>query len=172
MGGKVLVAYGTRYGATAEIAGKIGDVLREAGLGVEVSAAERIRDLTPYSAVVLGSAVYIGSWRKDAETFLKVHEQELAGLPVWLFSSGPTGQGDPVALTKGWRFPEKLQPVADRIKPRDIALFGGLVDEKKLNFIEKFMLKNVKAPVGDFRDREAITAWANGIAEALRSAGV
>jgi menaquinone-dependent protoporphyrinogen oxidase len=169
MGSKVLVVYGSKYGATGEIAGKIGEVLREAGLGVDVSAAERIRDVTPYSAVVLGSAVYIGSWRKDAETFLKVHEQELAGLPVWLFSSGPTGEGDPVALTNGWRFPGKLLPVAERIKPRDIALFGGMADEAKLNFIEKFMLKNVKAPAGDFRSWGAITAWAKGIAEALQT---
>jgi hypothetical protein len=24
----------------------------------------------------------------------------------WLFSSGPTGEGEPVELTKGWRFPK------------------------------------------------------------------
>jgi hypothetical protein len=46
-----------------------------------------------------------------------------------------------------------------------------MVDAEKLNFIEKFMLKNVKAPAGDFRDWGAITAWANGIAEALRGTG-
>jgi hypothetical protein len=30
------------------------------------------------------------------------------------------------------------------------------------------MLKNVKAPVGDFRDWEAIASWAEGIAEELQ----
>jgi menaquinone-dependent protoporphyrinogen oxidase len=86
---------------------------------------------------------------------------------VWLFSSGPTGEGDPVTLTKGWRFPEKLQAIADSIKPRDIAVFGGAIDTKKLNMIERWMIKNVKAPAGDFRDWTAITAWAGGIAEVL-----
>jgi hypothetical protein len=38
----------------------------------------------------------------------------------------------------------------------------------KLNFIEKWMLKNVKAPIGDFRDWEAITSWATAIADALQ----
>jgi len=92
----------------------------------------------------------------------------LAEKPVWLFSSGPPGEGDPVELAQGWRFPGKLQPIADRIGPRDIALFHGAVDVDKLNFIERWMLKNVKTPVGDYRDWEAIASWATAIAEELR----
>jgi len=171
MDGKVLVAYGTKYGATAEIAERIGQVLRQAGLGVEVLPAERAGGAQAYEAVVLGSAVYIGQWRKQAAAFLKANEQALAGRPVWLFSSGPTGEGDPVELTQGWRFPKGLQPVADRIQPRDIAVFAGSANVEKMNFLEKFMLKNVKAPAGDFRDWEAITAWAASIAAALKEAG-
>ena len=168
MVGKVLVAYGTKYGATAEIAERIGQVLRQAGLDAEVLPAECVGDVRAYQAVVLGSAVYIGQWRKQAAAFLKANEQALAGRPVWLFSSGPTGEGDPVALTQGWRFPTGLQPVADRIGPRDIALFGGAASVEKMNFIEKWLLKNVKAPAGDYRDWDAITAWAASIAGALK----
>ena len=167
---QVLVAYATKYGATAEIAEKIGEVLRQAGLRADVLPADRVSDLTPYKAVVLGSAVYIGRWRKEAVKLLKANETVLAGKLVWLFSSGPTGEGDPVELTQGWRFPGKLQPVADRIGPHDIAVFHGAVDVNKLNFIEKWMLKNVKAPVGDFRDWEAITSWATAIADVLKEA--
>jgi menaquinone-dependent protoporphyrinogen oxidase len=165
---KVLVAYATKYGATAEIADKIGQVLSQAGLQAEVLAVDRVGDPSSYGAVVLGSAVYIGQWRKEAAKFLETQEQALAERPVWLFSSGPTGEGDPVELTEGWRFPGKLQPIADRIGPRDVALFHGASDASKLNFIEKRMLKMVKAPVGDFRDWEAIAAWAGAIAEALQ----
>ena len=168
MDGKVLVAYATKYGATAEIAERIGQVLRQAGLDVEVLAAERAGDAQAYKAVVLGSAVYIGQWRKQAAAFLKANEQALAGRPVWLFSSGPTGEGDPVELTQGWRFPKGLQPVADRIQPRDIAVFAGSANVEKMNFLEKFMLKQVKAPAGDFRDWDAIAAWATAIADALK----
>jgi menaquinone-dependent protoporphyrinogen oxidase len=167
----VLVAYATKYGATAEIAERIGQVLRDAGLRVDVLAADRVSDPAPHQAVVLGSAVYIGRWRKEAARFLEDNEPVLADKLVWLFSSGPMGQGDPVALTQGWRFPGKLQPIADRIQPHDIALFHGAVDPDKLNFIERWMLKNTNSPVGDFRDWEAITAWAAAIAEALQAAG-
>jgi menaquinone-dependent protoporphyrinogen oxidase len=172
MNTQVLVAYATKYGATAEIAEKIGQVLRQAGLRTDVLPADRVSDLTPYKAVVLGSAVYIGRWRKEAARFLKANEKVLAEQLVWLFSSGPIGEGDPVALAQGWQFPGKLQPIADRIRPRDIAVFHGAVDVGKLNFIEKWMLKNVKAPVGDFRDWEAITSWATDIAAVLKEAGL
>ena len=168
---KVLVAYGTKYGATAEIAEKIGGVLRQAGLPTDVLSADRVGDLGAYKAVVLGSAVYIGQWRKEAVKFLRANEQALAGKPVWLFSSGPSGEGDPAELLQGWRFPGKLQPIADRIQPRDIAVFQGAVDADKLNFIERWMLKNVKSPIGDFRDWDAITSWAAGIAEELKEEG-
>jgi menaquinone-dependent protoporphyrinogen oxidase len=169
---KVLVAYGTKYGATAEIAEKIGQVLREADLQADVLSADSVGDLSSYQAIVLGSAVYIGGWRKEASKFLKANEAALAKKPVWLFSSGPTGEGDPVELVQGWRFPGKLKPIADRIQPRDIAIFHGAADVDKLNFLEKWMLKNVKAPVGDFRDWEAIAAWTTGIAAALQKEGL
>jgi menaquinone-dependent protoporphyrinogen oxidase len=168
MNDQVLVVYATKYGATAEIAEKIGEVLLQAGLRADVLPADSVSDLSPYKAVVLGSAVYIGQWRKEAVKFLKANEKALAGKLVWLFSSGPTGVGDPTELVQGWRFPGKLQPIADRIGPRAIAIFHGAVDVNKLNFIEKWVLKNVKAPVGDFRDWEAITTWTTAIADELK----
>jgi menaquinone-dependent protoporphyrinogen oxidase len=171
MENQVLVVYATKYGATAEIAERIGRVLREAGLSPDVLPVDRVEDLGPYGAVVLGSAVYIGKWRKEATKFLEANETALAEKLVWLFSSGPTGEGDPVELTQGWQFPEKLQPIADRIGPRDIALFHGKSDEEKLNFLERWAIKNVQAPVGDFRDWEAITSWAKAIADVLEDEG-
>jgi len=164
---KILVAYATKYGATAEIAEKIGEVLRRSGHTVEVLPADRADDPAQYRAVVLGSAVYAGQWRKEAAEFLEANAAKLAELPVWLFSSGPTGEGDPVELMKGWRFPQALQHIADRIKPRDVAFFHGELDQSKLNLPEKLIVKGIKAPLGDYRDWEAIAAWAENIAEAL-----
>ncbi len=167
MDSQVLVAYATKHGATAEIAEKIGQTLRQAGLRADVLPAQRVDDLSPYQAVILGSAVYMGQWRKEAATFLGANEKALAGRPVWLFSSGPTGEGDPLQLLKGWRLPKTQQAVADRIHPREIAVFGGALDPKKMNLFEKWIIKNVKASLGDFRDWDAIDAWAKAISDAL-----
>lgn len=165
---QVLVAYGTKYGATAEIAEKIGDVLRAAGLAVDVKPPDQVGSPQSYAAVVLGSAIYMGRWRKEAETYLQMHETALAGRPIWLFSCGPLGEGDPAKLAEGFGFPGGLQPIADRIRARDIALFHGAVDIQKLNPFERMVLKMAKAPIGDWRDWPAIAAWAAGIAAALK----
>ena len=50
----------------------------------------------------------------------------------------------------------------------DITFFSGVLDMKKLNLGEKLIVKGFKAPVGDFRDWDAIAAWANTIAEAVK----
>jgi menaquinone-dependent protoporphyrinogen oxidase len=164
---KVLVAYATKRGATAEIAEKIGEAIRNNDLNVDVLPVGQVKELEPYRAVVLGSAAYIGQWRKEAKKFIRDNENALSTLPVWLFSSGPTEEGDPVELMKGWLYPKSLQPVIDNIEPRDITVFHGVITREKLNFLEKWMLKTAKAPIGDFRDWEAIAAWANNIASEL-----
>ena len=165
---KVLVAYATKYGATAKIADKIGEVLVQAGFPTDVLPVSRVSDLNSYSAVVLGSAVYIGRWRKEAARFLKANEKVLAERLVWLFSSGPTGKGDPVKLTNGWRFPKALQSVADRIQPRGVTVLNGAVDPAKLSGVEKWMINKVNAPLGDSRDWDAVTSWAEAIADELK----
>jgi len=168
MNSKVLVAYASKYGATKEIAEKIGQVLKDAGFATDVLPADKVSDLAPYGAVVLGSAVYIGGWRKPAAKFLRANEKALAGKKVWLFSSGPTGKGDPVELVQGWRFPKGLQHIADRVTPVDIALFQGAAFPEKLSAIGRWLMKKVKAPLGDFRDWNAITRWAGKIAAKLQ----
>jgi menaquinone-dependent protoporphyrinogen oxidase len=47
-------------------------------------------------------------------------------------------------------------------------LFHGAIFEDRIGFVEKWMVKNIKAPFGDFRDWAAITAWAAAIADALK----
>jgi menaquinone-dependent protoporphyrinogen oxidase len=168
---KVLVAYASKYGATAEIAEKVGQTLRQAGLQVDVMSVNLVSDLAQYKAVVLGSAIYMGQWRKEVGKFLQSNEKLLAERPVWLFSSGPMGKGDPVQLVKGWRFPKKQRAIIERIKPRDTAIFHGMLDMKKLNFFERWIIRNVKAPVGDFRDWDAIASWAAAIAGELQKRG-
>lgn len=165
---KVLVAYASKYGSTAEIAAAIGGVLEENGHDVTVAQAKAVNDLRPYEAVVLGSAVYVGNWMAEAVTFLESHESELAQRAVWLFSSGPTGTGDAREIVAGWLFPESVQPIADRLGPRDITLFHGNIDLKRLNFGERLLVKAMNGSTGDFRDWVAIRAWGKRIADALK----
>ncbi len=168
----ILVCYGSKHGSTAEIAEKIAQVLRESGLNVDVFQAKKVNKLETYQAVVLGSGVYIGQWLKEASSFLKIHESELKAKPTWIFSSGPTGDEDVVTLLQGWTFPKGLQSVVDRIQPRGLAMFHGNLDSQKMNFIERWMIGKVNAPVGDFRNWQTISTWAQEIADVLHESGV
>lgn len=164
----VLVAYSSKYGATREIAEKIAEVFEQRGLMVDLKDVKEVHNLESYEAVVLGSAVYIGGWMKPAAKFLKYNQKTLSDMPVWIFSSGPTGEGEAVELLEGWTFPEKLKPVAERIQPRDMVILHGAIDMEKLPGLYKWMLKNVDAGIGDYRDWDAIVAWAESIAAELK----
>lgn len=168
MANNILVAFETKYGATQEIAQKISDVLTKAGLSTDILPISEAQGLAPYKAIILGSAVFTGDWRKEAAEFLETNEKALAEKIVWLFSSGPLGEGTVEENSKGWQFPKTLQPIADRIDPRDIAVFHGKVDVEKLSLMHKFMVKVAKVPVGDFRKWDDITSWAKEIADALK----
>ncbi len=162
---KILVAYATKYGSTEEIAQKISEVLKNSGMEVTLSEASEIKSIDNYNTIVLGSAVYVGSWRKQAARFLKKFQDELKDKKVYLFSSGPTGEGDPVSLMEGWEFPKNLKEIADKIGVEDIKVFHGAVDPDKLSGLHKFMVSKIKAPVGDFRNWEDIERWSRKVIE-------
>ncbi len=172
MSERILVTYASKYGATKAIADAIGATIQDAGLQVDVLPAERVEDVRLYQAVILGSAVYVGKWMKSACEFLQAQEAALVERPVWIFSSGPTGDGDPIALLEGWRLPPDQQPVIDRIRPRGVAVFHGNIDAHRVNWIEKTAVQALKKPFGDFRDWTAIRAWAASIMESLKGAGL
>ena len=93
---RVLVTAATKYGATTEIAQAIAETLGEHGLEATILPPEQVEGVDGYDAVVLGSAVYAGHWLEPARELVERHAAALAGLPVWLFSSGPVG--DPPGL--------------------------------------------------------------------------
>ena len=115
MSERVLVAYGSKYGSTAEIAQAIGTTLRVAGLEVDVKRAHEVRSLEPYRAVVLGSAVYMARWRRDAIRLLR-RRSELGEREVWLFSSGPVGEDkdEPAEQRDRWTKPKRVEQLAPR----------------------------------------------------------
>lgn len=160
---KVLVAAGSRYGATQEIVEAIGRVLIDHGLDVEVARVEGLDDVTHYDAVVLGSAVYMDGWLLAARLFLEQYGEELASRPTWLFSSGPLGS--PMRPQEDEAV--HIAPIWAKTSAIEHRLFGGKLDKRQLSFSERAVVHAVRAPEGDFRDWNDITAWAASIAETV-----
>lgn len=158
----VLVAYATKFGSNREIAEAIGETLRSEGLTVEVRPAGEIRDVRPYRAVVLGSAIYSATWLKEANRFARIHAEALAERPVWLFSSGPL---DHSADHQDIPITAHAAEVVAGFPYRGHRTFGGrlLADTPGL---DPAILATHRT--GDFRDFAAVRDWAREIAAELR----
>jgi menaquinone-dependent protoporphyrinogen oxidase len=159
---KVLVTVASKHGATAEIGKAIAATLTEEGHQVDVLEPIDVRGVTKYDAVILGSGVYAGHWIGAAKEFADDYAADLKERPVWLFSSGPTGDeprgpGDPVDLPK----------LVEQVAPREHRMFGGALIKERMGFAERAIIGLVKAPYGDYRDWDEIAAWARGIAATL-----
>jgi len=161
---RVLVTASSRHGATAEIASGIAGVLGSMGVKVDELSPDQVADLSDYDAAVIGSAVYLGDWMGAAKQLLTRREDQLRGMPVWLFSSGrlgdprhPSGETEPLAET------------ASRICVRGHAVFPGRLSRDRPHLGERAITTVVHAPYGDYRNWSDIRAWARGIADALLS---
>lgn len=165
---KILITYASKYGATAEIADRIGKEISYSGFQTEIMPVNQVHDIEDFDTVILGSAVYMGQWRKDAIRFLKKYAEKISQKRLWVFSSGPVDEGDPVELLQGWMIPKKIRSLVEVIKPIDIKVFHGKIEINQLNFFERWILNKVKSPAGDFRDWKEVKTWALKIAGSLK----
>ena len=164
---RVLVAFASKHGATAEIADAVADQLRQAGHAVDCVPADQVEALDSYDAIVIGSAVYMKRWRPEARRLLKRHAKELADRPFWVFSSGPFGEKpDP-----SWSEPPRTIERAKHLGVRDHVVFGGRLPLEPGNFMERAMVRDCPPDKRDLRDWDKIRAWASGIGTELSSAG-
>jgi menaquinone-dependent protoporphyrinogen oxidase len=171
---KTLVAYATKYGATQQIAERIAETLTAAGVGAQARPIKTITDVSGYDAFVVGSAVYMGSWRKEALAFARRFRDTLACHPVWLFSSGPLGaatvdpKGNDVRQSAE---PKQLPELEEMLRPRDHHVFFGASDHTHFDVGDRlvYSLPPVRKLLvdGDFRDWDEVDAWVKEIARAL-----
>jgi menaquinone-dependent protoporphyrinogen oxidase len=121
-----------------------------------------VRDVSAYDAVVVGSAVYANHWRKEAVKFLRTNADALARRPVWVFHSGPVGKDLDVDVPA----PDAVRPLIERIDAHGPHTFAGaLLPERAKGFITRKVANSELG--GDYRDHDAIRAWADEVADAL-----
>jgi menaquinone-dependent protoporphyrinogen oxidase len=159
----VLVTYATKHGSTRGIAEAIATTLADRGIPAEALEVDAVGDVGSYDAVVLGSAIYMGRWLKEATEFTRNQRKLLTERPLWLFSSGPLGTD----VDDDEEQPKELAELRETLKPRGHRLFYGALTRDALGFGERMIIKAVKAPEGDFRDWDEIRAWAATIAAEL-----
>jgi menaquinone-dependent protoporphyrinogen oxidase len=168
---KILVAYASRAGSTAGVAEAIGKTLTEGGALVEVRPIQDVKDLTPYAAVVAGSAIQNKRWLPEAMQFIQTHQAALAQKPFAAFL---------VCMTLAMKNADKyrifvkdfLQPVRALVPTVSEGLFAGVLDIRKVpSAVDRFNFRlSVLFGVwseGDHRDWQTIHSWADGIRSLL-----
>jgi menaquinone-dependent protoporphyrinogen oxidase len=110
--------------------------------------------------VILGSAIYAAHWQKDARRFATRFHDDLQARPLWLWASGPLdarqARADLPITQHGTEITGDLGALGHRT-------FGGRLSPDAP--IDPQVLKT--HPIGDFRDWDAIIAYALEIASRL-----
>jgi len=186
---KALIVYGTRYGATASTSEAIAEVLRQEGFDVSVVNAkkDKVKDITEYELVIVGSGIQVNRWTKEPEKFLKKFQKELAKKKVALFvccgSAEPlddkTDKAKSIENARTKYLEEKaakynLQPVA-------LGLFGGVYNFNNVPWLFGKFMESIKPQLEaagvpqtepglyDTRDLNAIRSWAKEVAHTVQS---
>lgn len=170
---EVLIAYCTRSGSTAEVAEAMGKTMRDAGLPVQVKSIAEVESIPAGSAVVLGTALYIGHFPKEFHRFLMRFEEALANVRPWIFVLGPT-EKERKQFAAAEEQARKELDKHPTLRPADMRILGGKFDPAKLvlpfpmSLIMKVPANPMrKMPVSDIRDWEWIKRWGQAIAEEI-----
>jgi len=170
---KILIAYASRGGSTASIAHAIAETLIECGIMVDVYPMQDIHDISPYSAVIAGSAIQKSRWLPEAMHFMKQYQTELAQKPFATFlvclALAVKDQQRQIQAQKqasNW-----LQPIRDLVNPLSEGMFAGVLDLSKIPIVYRILFRVVIAlgffAEGDYRDWDAIRQWATTLSEKL-----
>jgi menaquinone-dependent protoporphyrinogen oxidase len=158
---KVLVAYASKYGSTGEVAQAIGNHLCQRGVSADVRRVEEVTDLSPYSAVIVGSAIRMGGWLPAGVKFVEKHAETLRTLPTAIFTVHMLNTGDSAESQKARA--AYVEPVHALITPEYEAFFGGRMEVGSLTFMDRFIARIVKAVDADLRDWQAVERWSDAV---------
>jgi menaquinone-dependent protoporphyrinogen oxidase len=143
---RVLIAYGSRWGSTREIAEKLAGLLGEKGEEVDLLNVKKTRgwpSLEGYDGVMVGSGVKIMKWMGEPMAFLRRKRDELRGRKLALFVSCMTMLIEPEDARR-----DLLEKVAEGVgvEPDIVGAFGPVMDVgpgSRMGFLDKKIAQSV-----------------------------
>jgi menaquinone-dependent protoporphyrinogen oxidase len=183
---RTLIVFGTRYGATTGTSEEIAKVLREEGFDVRVANAkkEKIKSISEYGLIIVGSGMRLGKWTGEADDFLNKFQKELEQKRLAIFASTMKtvseheGKTDDVAKMRKAALEDKVAQY--NLHPITLGFFGGVLDFNKMGFLFKRTMGFLKPQLEqdgfkasepdlyDLRDWDEIRNWAKELAKKAR----
>lgn len=182
-----LIVYGTSFGATKGTAEEIAKILREENFDIKIvnSQEEKIKDISEYKLVIVGSSLANCRWNNQAEDFLKKFHKELEHKKLALFVSSlktiaeRERNTEEIAKIRKIALDDKVSKYG--LKPITMGLFGGVLDYNKMGFLTrktmelafKSRLQNngfneIQPGVYDLRNWDEIRSWTIELAKKVR----
>lgn len=194
---KILIAYASMTGSTAEIAQAVADEMTKGGVQVDVLPFSQVKNLESYTGVIVGAPMIMG-WHRSALGFLKKHRRALQQIPIAVFVTAmslthtgetsvqgisvfvdeklPKAPANAACLTFRERYatlPNYLRPIiraAQPAKPASIGVFGGRLEYGRLPWwAVLFAMVIIQAPAGERRNWTAIRSWAADLTSNFQS---
>ena len=167
-GPRVLVAYESQYGSTAEVADAIGRTLGETGHHVEVRHVGDVGTIAGYDLVIIGGAIQYDNWMPGASDFVRAHRRQLASTPVACFFTclalSKPGGG---ATRSADQYERKIRAIAPEIDPIGVGRFAGVLDYSRMTPVTRIFARILMtlrgAEAGDHRNWAQIRSWTNGL---------
>ena len=181
---RVLIAYGSRWGSTEEIAERLAGFLEEEGVEATVLDVKKTRrwpSLEGYDGVMVGSSVKISKWMGEPLAFLRRKAGELVGRRVALFVSCMSVLVEPESARR-----DLLEKVAEAagVEAELMEAFGPVMDVgpgSRMGFVDKKIAQSVMLGLSkekgmeidakgrnDLRDWDRIRDFAHRFAESLK----
>lgn len=169
---RILVGYASCCGSTGGIAQAIGLRLCAAGARVDVQLMKEVKDPSVYDCMVLGSAIHAGQWLSEGIRFIGKHQELLASRKVAYFISCLALSQDAPnnrKIADNYLKPPLLR--APSVKPVASGAFAGAVFYDKMPRRYVPVMKRIAPEDGDYRNWDAIRAWADGLAPVMIAKG-
>jgi menaquinone-dependent protoporphyrinogen IX oxidase len=184
---RALIVYGTSFGATKGTSEEIARILREENFDVKIVNAqeEKVKDISEYELVIVGSSLANCKWNSQAEDFLKKFHKEFEHKKLALFVSSLAaiaereGNTEEVAKIRKIALEDKVSKYG--LKPTAMVLFGGVLDYNKMGWmtrkgmevafkarLQNSGFKEAEPGVYDLRDWDEIRSWTRELAKKAR----
>ena len=138
---KILIAYGTTEGQTAQIADHLAGAIRARGLEAEALDLKKSKgaSVDGYDGVIVGGSIHMGKHQEDVVDFVRNNRAALERLPSAFYSVSLAASGD---LANAEAYVEHFTQQTGW-RPTKVGLFSGALLYRKYNFLKRYMMKRI-----------------------------
>lgn len=133
---RTAICYVSKHGATERVARRLGELLVEADTQFFNLKDSPRPDLDGFDRVIVGAPIYAGVVLPEAQTFCREYEAQLLTKPLGLYLCAMNAEQFDKEFDQA--FPEALRRHA-----RSTRIVGGAFDFKRMNFVERFIVRRV-----------------------------